>query len=602
MCGIVGIISNRNSVERIISSLKRLEYRGYDSAGLAVVKENKLEVCKVAGKIEALRAAAANFNGNIGIGHTRWATHGPATSENAHPHLSKTTAVVHNGIIENHEELRESLRSEGVSFVSQTDTEVIPHLLESLLNSGLDLNSAAISLLKTLEGSYAVASIINSEEPQLLVLKKGAPLAIGIGTDEMFIGSDALALAPFTSQIVYLEDGDFAILSQNSYQIYDSNGLTIDRPVKHIGTTLDSYSKGDYKHFMLKEINEESEVLTRVLQSYYDAEKDQIKIDIDFAKFKRIYIIACGTSFYAASVAKYWFEKYAKIPVEIDIASEFRYRAPIIEKDSIAIFVSQSGETSDTLAALKEIKGIASYTAAIVNVVESSIANSVDYVLPIMAGYEIGVASTKAFVNQLGVIAMMVLKASQDRSTITNTQVSSFIKALFDIPACIDEITARSSAIKNLANKIKKASTVLFLGRGTSYPIALEGALKLKELSYIHAEGFAAGELKHGPIALIDDSVPIIAIAPSDEHFAKTSSNIAEVKARNGLVICLCDQKGASSLKDSCDETFILPEISPFITPIVYAIPLQLLAYYAADLMGKDVDQPRNLAKSVTVE
>lgn len=602
MCGIIGIVSHQNVVTRIVDSLKRLEYRGYDSAGVAVIEGGEIRVSKVAGKIEALSREASSLQGFLGIGHTRWATHGDATVANAHPHTSNSVAVVHNGIIENYNVLRSSLEQEGVKFLSQTDTEVIPHLMEALLAQGFDLYNTALSLINTLEGAYAIGAVIKGQEKTILALKKGAPLAIGIGEDEMFIGSDALALAPFTKRIVYLEDGDFAIIKQNEYKIYNHHGKEVERPLKEIASIDDSASKGNFKHFMLKEINEEAEVLKRVLSHYYDGVSGNIGIDVNFKDFSRIYIIACGTSFYAANIAKYWIEKYARIPVEIDIASEFRYRSPVIDPEALAIFISQSGETSDTLAALKDVKGKARATLGVVNVEESSIANAVDHLIPIKAGYEIGVASTKAFVNQLAVLALLTIKAASDMAFISQEVRHSMISALFDMPAHIDEITAHSEEFRSIANHIKKASTVLFLGRGSSFPVALEGALKLKELSYIHAEGFAAGELKHGPIALIDDSVPVIAVAPFDEYFAKTASNVAEVKARNGVIISLSDHQGLDELAKNSTLTYALPSVDPFVTPILYAIPLQLLAYHAADLMGKDVDQPRNLAKSVTVE
>lgn len=607
MCGIVGIVGAKNVVDRIIGSLYRLEYRGYDSAGVAIINDNKIDIRKVAGKINVLDAEVANnpLSGNIGIGHTRWATHGLPNTKNAHPHKVGNLVVVHNGIIENHNELRDKLSKSGQIFESDTDTEVIAALIHHHSSKGLGHLESVKAAFKELEGMFAVGVIFADNDNLMIGMKKGAPLAVGLGKGEMYLGSDALALAPFTDKLVYMDDDEIAVLNKTEYKILTSNGLKVDRPVKKIAHDVNVVGKGDFEHFMLKEIYEQPNVVSKSFNHYFDKATNKFafeKLDLDWSKIERLYIIACGTSYHAAMLAKYWFETFAKIPVEIEIASEFRYRNVVFAKNSLAMFISQSGETADTLAALKYCKEHSVKTLALVNVIESSIANTADYSLPILAGFEIGVASTKAFSAQALLLGMLCMEAAYERKNIDEQLFHKEIYGLHELPTLISQVLELSDSIKALASKVSEANSMIYIGRGTSYAIALEGALKLKELSYIHAEGIASGELKHGPIALVDEKLPIVVISPSDELFGKTSSNVYEVYSRSGNIIAFCDKDGAAEFKKLTTNIVVLPKGDAITRPILYAIATQLLAYHMAVVLGKNVDQPRNLAKSVTVE
>ncbi len=608
MCGIVGILGTRPVAERIVESLKRLEYRGYDSAGVAVLEHGDLTRRRAEGKLKNLEASLdrAPLTGTAGIGHTRWATHGAPTERNAHPHATDRVAVVHNGIIENFRELKDELVAGGAVFESDTDTEVVAHLITRGLAEGLTPRAAMGAALKRLRGAFALAAIIKGEEDLLLAARRGSPLAIGLGTGEVYLGSDAIALAPFTSRVVYLDDGDWAVLTRESVEIFDEYDRPVERPVVVAAASAFLVDKGNYRHFMAKEIHEQPEVVGHTLAHYLDFATETVRpldaLPFDFADVKRITITACGTAFYAGLVGKYWFERIAGIPVEIDVASEFRYReAPILPGD-LALVVSQSGETADTLASLRYCKSGGSPIAAIVNVTTSTIAREAGAVFKTLAGPEIGVASTKAFTCQLAVLASLAIAAGKARGRVDAAEEARLVRALSEVPRLMAQALRLEPQIEALARRIHRSADVLYIGRGLSYPIALEGALKLKEISYIHAEGNAAGELKHGPIALVDEKVPVVVIAPSDRLFEKTASNMQEVAARGGRIILVTDAEGVRNAGIAPAETLVLPEMPEEVTPLVYAVPIQLIAYHTAVVNGTDVDQPRNLAKSVTVE
>ncbi len=608
MCGIVGILGTRPVAERIVESLKRLEYRGYDSAGVAVLEHGDLTRRRAEGKLKNLEAALdrAPLTGTAGIGHTRWATHGAPTERNAHPHATDRVAVVHNGIIENFRELKDELVAGGARFESDTDTEVVAHLITRGLVEGLSPRAAMGKALKRLRGAFALAAIVKGEEDLLLAARRGSPLAIGLGTGEVYLGSDAIALAPFTSRVVYLDDGDWAVLTRESVEIFDEHDRPVERPVVVAAASAFLVDKGNYRHFMAKEIHEQPEVVGHTLAHYLDFATETVRpldgLSFEFADVKRITITACGTAFYAGLVGKYWFERIAGIPVEIDVASEFRYReAPILPGD-LALVVSQSGETADTLASLRYCKAGGSPIAAIVNVPTSTIAREAGAVFKTLAGPEIGVASTKAFTCQLAVLASLAIAAGKARGRVDAAEEARLVRALSEVPRLMAQALRLEPQIEALARRIHRAADVLYIGRGLSYPIALEGALKLKEISYIHAEGNAAGELKHGPIALVDEKVPVVVIAPSDRLFEKTASNMQEVAARGGRIVLVTDAEGVRNAGITPAETLVLPEMPEEVTPLVYAVPIQLIAYHTAVVNGTDVDQPRNLAKSVTVE
>lgn len=607
MCGIVGILGNVEVTDRIVNSLKKLEYRGYDSAGVAVLQDGDINIRKIAGKIVNLEGLlkGSPVNGNVGIGHTRWATHGAPEDRNAHPFTSGRVAIVHNGIIENYAELKKELIGKGVEFKSDTDTEVLMRVIDDFYQTGMSEYDAVSAAFKRFHGAFAVAVMFSGNDNLMIGMRKGAPLAIGIGEGEMYLGSDALALAPFTDQILYLDDGEIAELSRTTYRITDQDGAEVSRAPKTVHLDSATVGKGEYDHYMMKEIFEQPSIVGRLFNQYYNRETNEFSFTqrgVDFSKIKKLYIVACGTSYNSAHVAKYWFERVAKISVEIDIASEFRYRDPIIDKDSASIFISQSGETADTLAALRHSKEAGSDIIALVNTEESSIANESRVVLPLYAGYEIGVASTKAFTCQLMVMAMLCIDTAIKKGLLTKEQADAHLLALHELPDLIENVLAMSDDIKFVADSLTHAKTMIYIGRGTSYPVAAEGALKIKEISYIHAEGIAAGEMKHGPIALIDNKLSMVVVAPYDDLYGKTSSNIAESYARSGKMILLTDQKGKDELSKVASHVITMPMTDVFTSPILYAIPMQLLAYHAADILGHDVDQPRNLAKSVTVE
>jgi glucosamine--fructose-6-phosphate aminotransferase (isomerizing) len=608
MCGIVGILGREPVAALLVDALKRLESRGYDSAGVATLERGQLARRRAEGKLRNLEARLASepLAGTIGIGHTRWATHGRPTETNAHPHATDRLAVVHNGIIENFRELREELEKKGANFGSETDTEVVAHLVTQEMRNGHSPAEAVAAALPRLRGAFALAFLFSGEENLLIGARKGSPLAIGYGKGEMFLGSDAIALAPFTDAISYLEDGDSAVLTRNGVEVRDAKGSKVERAVLRSSASAFLVDKGNYRHFMAKEIHEQPEVVGHTLAHYLDmaAERVLLPLDLpfDLRRLERVSISACGTSYYAGLVAKYWFERFARLAVEIDVASEFRYREPALEAGGLAIFVSQSGETADTLATLRYAKEHRQHTLAIVNVPTSMIARESDVVMPTLAGPEICVASSKAFTCQLAVLACLAVAAGRARGTLSEGDERALVHALIEVPRLMTEALALESQIKLLAVDLAKSRNVLYLGRGTSFPLALEGALKLKEISYIHAEGYAAGELKHGPIALIDEQMPVIVIAPFDRIFEKTLSNMQEVAARRGKIILITDPQGAREVHADALRTITLPAMPAAVTPLVYAIPVQLIAYHTAVVMGTDVDQPRNLAKSVTVE
>jgi glucosamine--fructose-6-phosphate aminotransferase (isomerizing) len=608
MCGIVGILGTKPVANQLVDALKRLEYRGYDSAGIATLDHGKLERRRAQGKLQALEQLLERepLGGNIGIGHTRWATHGRPSTDNAHPHATDRVAVVHNGIIENFRELRERLIEQGCKFTSETDTEVVAHLVTQELKSGKKAVEAVAASLKQLRGAFALAFLFAGEDDLLIGARKGSPLAVGYGQGEMYLGSDAIALAPFTDSVSYLDDGDWAVLTRKSVEIHDESGARVERPVIKSTASAMLVDKGNHKHFMAKEIHEQPEVVGHTLAHYIDMVHERValpaELPFDWTKLKRLSISACGTAFYAGLVAKYWFERFAKLPVEIDIASEFRYRGAPLEAGDLAIFISQSGETADTLASLRYAKEHKQHVLSVVNVTTSTIARESDVVMPTLAGPEIGVASTKAFTCQLAVLACLALAAGRARGELSEQDEQKLVHALIEVPRLMAQALTLEPQIEKLAHDLSKAQDVLYLGRGTSFPIAMEGALKLKEISYIHAEGYAAGELKHGPIALIDETMPVIVIAPYDRVFEKTVSNMQEVAARGGKIILATDPQGAKEATIESLETLTLPEMASTVTPLVYAVPVQLIAYHTAVALGTDVDQPRNLAKSVTVE
>jgi glutamine---fructose-6-phosphate transaminase (isomerizing) len=608
MCGIIGIIGGDAAAPHLIDALKRLEYRGYDSAGVATLENGTLTRRRAEGKLKNLesRLAREPLNGTIGIGHTRWATHGRPTENNAHPHATEKVAVVHNGIIENFAELRRELENKGVKFSTETDTEVIVHLVTEELKRGASPVAAVKTTLPRLRGAFALAFLFAGENNLLVGARKGSPLAVGFGDGAMYVGSDAIALAPFTDQVSYLEDGDWVIVTRTGAEIHDSNGKVAQRATIKSQASVLLLDKGNHRHFMAKEIHEQPEVVGHTLANYLDMAGGRVdlpmRLPFDFRELDRISIAACGTAYYAGLVARYWFEQFAHLPVEVDIASEFRYRDVPLKPGNLAICVSQSGETADTLASLRYARAHKQHALSIVNVPTSSIARESDVVMPTLAGPEIGVASTKAFTCQLAALACLAIAAGRTRGVLNENDEKTLVQALIEVPRRLNEALALEPQLEHLARDLAKSKDVLYLGRGTSFPIALEGALKLKEISYLHAEGYAAGELKHGPIALVDENMPVIVITPHDKVFEKTFSNMQEVAARGGRLIVMTDAQGARAAKADAMITLTLPTVHPAVAPIVYAVPVQLLAYHTAVLMGTDVDQPRNLAKSVTVE
>ena len=606
MCGIVGILGTNEVAPILVEALKRLEYRGYDSAGIATINDGILDRRRAIGKLVNLgdRLVHEPLAGKSGIGHTRWATHGAPNENNAHPHKSGKVAVVHNGIIENFRELRAELATHGLEFTTDTDTETVAMLTDYFVSQGATPIEAVNQTLAKLDGAFALAFLFDGEQDLMIAARKGSPLAIGHGDGEMYIGSDAIALSPMTNRVTYLEEGDCAVLTRKSLAIRDQNGELANRAVKTIEIDSSRVDKAGYKHFMAKEIAEQPTVLGNTL-SHYISQEGEINLPdpgIDFTKIERLTMVACGTAYYACMTAKYWFEQIARIPVEIDVASEFRYREPPITKGTVALFVSQSGETADTLAALRYCEGKADKILSVVNVPESSIARESDLALPIFAGVEVGVASTKAFTCQLTVLLSLALKAASDRGKITPEQLADHVASMRNVPALVNAAIDQDAQMQSAARKISEARDVLFLGRGVMYPLALEGALKLKEISYIHAEAYASGELKHGPIALVDKHVPVVVMAPRDPLFDKSVSNMQEVMARKGKVVLISDAQGLEEAGEGAWVTVEMPTIPDVVAPIVYAVPAQLLAYHTAVAKGTDVDQPRNLAKSVTVE
>ncbi|WP_341860703.1 glutamine--fructose-6-phosphate transaminase (isomerizing) [Gymnodinialimonas sp. 57CJ19] len=602
MCGIVGVLGNHEVAPILVEALKRLEYRGYDSAGIATVQAGVLDRRRAVGKLVNLSDTLVHepLAGKSGIGHTRWATHGGPTVANAHPHQAGRVAVVHNGIIENFKELRDGLGHR--TFVSQTDTETVAQLCEDFLDKGLSPREAAVETLKHLEGAYALAFLFHGEEDLLVAARMGSPLAIGHGKGEMFVGSDAIALGPMTNQITYLEEGDYAFVTRAGAEIYDADGKLANREMINVPAQSMQLDKGGHKHFMAKEIFEQPVVLADCLGHYLVDGEVALPETLDFTQTDRMIFVACGTAYYACAVAKYWFEQIAGIPCDVDIASEFRYREPPVSDKATALFVSQSGETADTLAALRYVSEKVDRVVSVVNVPGSSIARESDLALPILAGVEVGVASTKAFMNQLGVLANLAIFAARQRGKIDAKRAAELLATLRGMPGLINQALALESKIATHTARLAEASSVLFLGRGAMFPLAMEGALKLKEISYIHAEGYASGELKHGPIALIDKSVPVIVFAPKDALFDKTISNMQEVMARDGQVWLVTDVEGAEQAGDGTWATLVMPKVNPVLAPMLYAVAAQLIAYHTALHKGTDVDQPRNLAKSVTVE
>ncbi|MSP47299.1 MAG: glutamine--fructose-6-phosphate transaminase (isomerizing) [Xanthobacteraceae bacterium] len=614
MCGIVGILGVKPVAGQLVDALKRLEYRGYDSAGVATLERGALTRRRAEGKLRNLEARLEKepLQGTIGIGHTRWATHGKPTESNAHPHATDRIAVVHNGIIENFRELRLELEKTGAKFTSETDTEVVAHLVTGEMKKGKTPVEAVKAALPRLRGAFALAFLFAGEENLLIGARKGSPLAVGYGDGEMYLGSDAIALAPFTDTISYLEDGDWAVVTRKGVEVHDASGHTVERAVLKSNASAFLVDKGNHRHFMAKEIHEQPEVVGHTLAHYLDMDAERVRLPMelpfDFKTIERVAISACGTAYYAGLVAKYWFERFARLPVEIDVASEFRYREAPFSPGNLAVFVSQSGETADTLATLRYTKEQKQHVLSIVNVPNSTIARESGVVMPTLAGPEIGVASTKAFTCQLAALLCLAIAAGRIRGILSEEDERNLVRAMIEIPRHMSEALRLEPQIEALARDLAKSKNVLYLGRGTAYPIALEGALKLKEISYIHAEGYAAGELKHGPIALIDETMPVVVVAPFDKSarregvFEKTVSNMQEVAARGGRIILITDPKGAAEASSISLSTLVLPDMATTVTPIVYAIPVQLIAYHTAVNVGTDVDQPRNLAKSVTVE
>jgi glucosamine--fructose-6-phosphate aminotransferase (isomerizing) len=607
MCGIIGILGREEVSDRLVAGLRRLEYRGYDSAGVCTISEGRLERRRAEGKLDNLakKLLVEPLDGRVGIAHTRWATHGGPTEGNAHPHATSEVAIVHNGIIENFKALREELAAQGRVFESQTDSEVVAHLISAEIEAGLDPVAAVAKSLKRLSGAFALAILFRQYPDLLIGARLGSPLVVGYGEDETYLGSDALALAPLTQKIAYLEEGDWAVITRAGTQIYDREDRPVERPVTLSGVTGALIDKGNYRHFMLKEIFEQPVVVAQTLGSYLRPLEDRVALPVpefDLGAIRRVTIVACGTSYLAGMVAKYWFERFARVPVELDIASEFRYREPVLEDGGLALFISQSGETADTLAALRHARKGGQKIAVVVNVPTSSMAREADLLLPTHAGPEIGVASTKAFTCQLAVLAALAANLAHAKGRLSAEEEREIVRHLVEAPAAMNEALGHDDEIEAMAHNIAQARDVLYLGRGPDYPLALEGALKLKEISYIHAEGYAAGEMKHGPIALIDEHVPVIVLAPSGPLFEKTVSNMQEVQARGGKVVLISDREGIAEAGEGCIATIEMPRVHPLIAPLVYAIPVQLLAYHVAVIKGTDVDQPRNLAKSVTVE
>ncbi len=607
MCGIIGIVSQDPVADRLTDGLRRMEYRGYDSAGLCTLDEGRLIRRRAQGKLNNLVRVLAQepAPGTLGIAHTRWATHGAPTAANAHPHATGEVAIVHNGIIENFRSLREELLADGRTMESETDSEVVAHLISREVENGAGPTDAVKAVLPRLRGAFALAILFRSHPDMLIGARLGSPLVLGYGEDEMFLGSDALALAPLTQRISYLEEGDWIVVTRDGAQVHDENNVSVERPIVASGASAAEVEKGNYRHFMQKEIFEQPTVVAQTLSSYVrqaDASVALPQIDFDLSAVRRITIVACGTSYYAGLVAKYWIEQFARVPVDIDVASEFRYREPVLEDGGLAIFISQSGETADTLAALRHCQAEGQTIAAVVNVPTSTMAREADLLLPTHAGPEIGVASTKAFTCQLAVLAALAAHLAVRKGRMDRAEEQEVVRHLLEAPACLNAALNHDDEIARIAPLIAPARDVLYLGRGPDFPMALEGALKLKEISYIHAEGYASGEMKHGPIALIDENVPVIVIAPSGPLFEKTVSNMQEVRARGGKVVLISDAAGLAEAGEGCLATIEMPRVHPLIAPLVYAVPVQLLAYHVAVVKGTDVDQPRNLAKSVTVE
>ena len=607
MCGIVGIVGKTPVAQRLFDGLKRLEYRGYDSAGICTINGGELDRRRAEGKLDNLAAElkANPLGGDIGIAHTRWATHGAPTVGNAHPHIDGPVALVHNGIIENFKPLRDELIADGRTFLSETDSEVVAHLVAREVEGGSSPEDAVAAVLPRLHGAFAIAFLFRDDPDLVIGARMGAPLTVGYGEGENYLGSDAIALAPWTRRIVYLEEGDWVVVRRDSVQVHDRDNRPVEREVVDSGASAAPIEKGNYRHYMQKEIFEQPVVVAQTLQSYVRPFEGEVALptgDLNLADINRVTIVACGTSFYAGMVAKYWFEQFARVPVDIDVASEFRYRQPVLEPGGLALFISQSGETADTLAALRHARDEKQRIAVVVNVPTSSMAREADLLLPTHAGPEIGVASTKAFTCQLAVLAALAANLARAKGRLTRDEEKDIVAHLQEAPAALNAALGHDEDIAAMAHLIAPARDVLYLGRGPDYPMALEGALKLKEISYIHAEGYAAGEMKHGPIALIDELVPVIVIAPSGPLFEKTVSNMQEVRARGGKIVLISDAKGLAAAGEGCLATIEMPEVHPLIAPLVYAVPVQLLAYHVAVLKGTDVDQPRNLAKSVTVE
>jgi glutamine---fructose-6-phosphate transaminase (isomerizing) len=607
MCGIIGIVGREQVADRLVDGLKRMEYRGYDSAGVCTIDGGQLVRRRAEGKLGNLVKELAHnpAPGIVGIAHTRWATHGAPTTSNAHPHATGEVALVHNGIIENFKQLRDALTARGRRFESDTDTEVVAHLVSEQVEAGLSPADAVKATLPQLRGAFALAIAFRQHPDMLIGARLGSPLVVGYGEGETYLGSDALALAPLTQNIAYLEEGDWVVVTAGGAEIFDRDNRPVTREVTISGVTAAAVEKGPYRHFMLKEIFEQPTVVAQTLQSYIRPVEQQValpQMDFDLAGVKRITIVACGTSFYAGMVAKYWIEQFARVPVDIDVASEFRYRDPVLEDGGLALFISQSGETADTLAALRHARAAGQKIAVVVNVPTSSMAREADLLLPTHAGPEIGVASTKAFACQLAVLAALAAHLAVKKGRMTRAEEQDVVRHLIEAPAALNAALAHDADIAAMAPLIAPARDVLYLGRGPDYALALEGALKLKEISYIHAEGYASGEMKHGPIALIDEAVPVIVLAPSGPLFEKTVSNMQEVRARGGKIVLISDSEGLAEAGEGCLATIEMPNVHPLIAPLVYAVPVQLLAYHVAVVKGTDVDQPRNLAKSVTVE
>ncbi|MBQ96217.1 MAG: glutamine--fructose-6-phosphate transaminase (isomerizing) [Actinobacteria bacterium] len=607
MCGIIGIVGGQPVADRLVDGLRRMEYRGYDSSGICTLHDGRLVRRRAEGKLNNLVANLSKdpAPGDVGIAHTRWATHGAPTATNAHPHATDRVALVHNGIIENYKELRAELTQAGRNLESDTDTEVVLQHISWLVEQGQSPQEAVANVLPRLRGAFSLAIAFRDHPDMLIGARLGSPLVVGYGEGETYIGSDALALAPLTQQISYLEEGDWVVITREGATIHDSENNEVEREIRFSGASATAVEKGNYRHFMQKEIFEQPTVVAQTLGSYLRRSDNSVALpqfDFDLSSVKRITIVACGTSFYAGMVAKYWFEQFARVPVDIDVASEFRYREPVLEKGGLALFISQSGETADTLAALRHCKENGQTIGVIVNVPTSSMAREADLLLPTHAGPEIGVASTKAFTCQLAVMAALAAHMAVKKGLMSRAEEQEVVTHLLEAPACLNAALDHDEDIASMAHLIAPARDVLYLGRGPDFPLALEGALKLKEISYIHAEGYASGEMKHGPIALIDDEVPVIVLAPSGPLFEKTVSNMEEVRARGGQIVLISDAEGLEHAGEGCLATIEMPRVHPLIAPLVYAIPVQLLAYHVACVKGTDVDQPRNLAKSVTVE